>query len=272
MRAWIGLALTALLWPGSSARAQDLGGRYVYQSPAGPVVLVLEQAGKRVSGRLEGADGSVSAIQAQIDETGRAVGTITLTTGTAWSSAGPMGGQLHVVFAELDANGRPLTQSGWSLLFERVGGAFAQGGEAPAMPGAAGGNQGQATGKAGNSPLLRQWRAHLSGKRVTYIDSYNSGLSGGYSDRWDAYICSDGTLFFKRNSMVTVDVPGAYGYSGGNRGTPGRWQLVEQMGQVFIQYQLADGTSDYAVLGFQNGATYVDGKRVYVTNENPYCR
>ncbi|HEY8469950.1 MAG TPA: hypothetical protein VIL18_09925 [Longimicrobiales bacterium] len=44
------------------------------------------------------------------------------------------------------------------------------------------------------------------------------------------------------------------------------------MGRVFIRHQVADGTADYAALGFQNGATYVDGKRVYVTNEKPYSR
>jgi len=272
MRAWIGLVLTALLWPAWPAQAQNLSGRYVHQSPAGPVGLVLEQAGNRVTGRLEGADGNVGAIQAQVDESGRAVGTVTISAGTAWFSAGFIGGQLHVAIAEFGANGQPDIANGWSLIFDRTGGAGAQGGAAPAMPGAVPGNQGGMPGMTQDSPLLREWRAHLGGKRVTYIDSYNGGLGGGYSDRWDAYICSDGTLFFKRNSMVNVDVGGAYGYSADNRGMPGRWQLVEQMGQVFIQYQLADGTSDYATLGFQNGATYVDGQRVYVTNENPYCR
>ena len=272
MRATIGLVLTALLWPASPAEAQNMTGRYVHQSPAGPVGLVLEQAGNRVTGQMEGADGNVGVIQAQIDESGRAAGTITIYAGTAWFSAGFIGGQLHVAIAEFGANGQPDIANGWSLTFERVGGAGAQGGAATAMPGVAAAGQGGAAGRAGDSPLVREWRAHLSGKRVTYIDSYNSGLSGGYSQRWDAFLCSDGTLFFQRNSSVSVDVGGAYGYSGGNRATPGRWQLVEQMGQVFIQYQLADGTSDYAVLGFQNGATYVDGQRVYVTNENPYCR
>src|SRR5690606_20886038 len=156
-----------------------------------------------------------------------------------------------------------------------AGGATGQAGAAPAMPGVAPGNQGGMPGAKQDSPLLREWRAHLSGKRVTYMDSYSSsnvGGYGGYSMRWDAYICSGGTRFHKSNSMVNADVGGVAGYSAGNRGTPGRWTLVEQMGQVIIQYQLADGTSDYAVLSFQDGKTYVDGERVYVTNENPHCR
>ena len=274
MRAWIGLVLTAVLWPASPAQAQDLTGRYVFQSPAGPVVLVLEQAANRVTGRLEGADGNVLALQGQIDEAGRAVGTITVNGGTGWFAAGIVNGQLLMAVAEFDANGQPDMENGWSLTFERVGGAGGQGGAMPAMPGAAPANQGKAPGVTEDSPLLRQWRAHLSGKRVTYMDSYSSssaGSYGGYSFRWDAYICSDGTLFFKSSSMVNADA-GAFGFTADRRGTPGRWKLVEQMGQVIIQYQLADGTSEYAVLSFQDGKTYVDGKRVYVTNENPHCR
>lgn len=279
MRAWMGLVLSALLWPASPAQAQDLTGRYVFQSPAGPVVLVLEQVANRVTGRMEGADGSVFGLQGQIDEAGRAIGTISVNGGTGWFAAGLVNGQLLMAVAEFDENGQPDMENGWSLTFERAGGAGGQGGAAPAMPGAAPampgaapGGQGGMPGARQDSPLLREWRAHLSGKRVTYTDSYNSGGYGGYSMRWDAYICSDGTLFYKSNSMVNADVGGVGGYSAGNRGTPGRWTLVEQMGQVIIQYQLADGTSDYAVLSFQDGKTYVDGQRVYVTNENPYCR
>ena len=273
-RAWIGLALAAVLWPGAPAKAQELAGRYVYQGPAGQVVLVLEQEANRVTGRMEGADGNVFTLQGEIDEAGRAVGTISVNGGTGWFAAGLVNGQLIMAVAEFDENGEPDLENGWSLAFERAGVAGGQG-AAAALSGAAPGNQVQVPGMAEESPLVRQWRAHLSGKRVTYMSSYNSGgygSYGGYSERWDAYLCSDGTLFFKQNSMVNADVGGAFGFGAGNRGVPGRWKLVEQLGQVFIQYQLADGTSDYAALGFQNGATYVDGKRVYVTNENPYCR
>src|SRR5690606_13331779 len=195
MRAWMGLVLSALLWPASPAQAQDLTGRYVFQSPAGPVVLVLEQVANRVTGRMEGADGNVFGLQGQIDEAGRAIGTISVNGGTGWFAAGLVNGQLLMAVAEFDENGQPDMENGWSLTFERAGGAGGQGGAAPAMPGAAPampgaapGGQGGMPGARQDSPLLREWRAHLSGKRVTYTDSYNSGGYGGYSMRWDAYI------------------------------------------------------------------------------------
>jgi len=274
VRAWIGLALAAALRPGAPAQAQELAGRYVYQGPAGQVVLVLEQAANRVTGRMEGADGNVFTLQGEMDAAGRAVGTISVNGGTGWFAAGLVNGQLIMAVAEFDENGEPDLENSWSLVFQRASVAGGQG-AAAAVPGAAPGNQVQVPGMAEESPLILQWRAHLSGKRVTFMSSYNSGgygSYGGFSERWDAYLCSDGTLYFQQNSMVNADVGGAFGFRGGNRATPGRWKLVEQFGQVFIQYQLADGTSDYAALAFQNGATYVDGKRVYVTNENPYCR
>ena len=140
------------------------------------------------------------------------------------------------------------------------------------QPGAAMGGQ---PGLAEDTPLIRQWRQHLHGKRLSYRDSYYSNDArgyGGYSMKWDAYLCSDGTFVYQHGSDVTGDVGGVGGYSFGRGATRGTWRLVEQMGQVYIVYQMADGTSDYGALRFENGATYLDRERVYVTEENPYCR
>lgn len=286
MRTWIGALLIAAL-PGV-AGAQSLGGEYVFQSPNGPVRLVLEQgAGNVVTGVLRGADGSELRLQGELDAVGRVIGTISVGGGTGWFAAGIVNGQLLMAVAEIDpATGQPDMENGWSLTFERVGGMGQGGGAAGGAMGigqgaAMGGSMGQGAtmggqpGLAEDSPLIREWRQHLSGRKVSFRESYSSfdvRGAGGYAMRWDAYLCTDGTLVFDRSSHVGVDAGGVFGYSGGAGMTTGTWKLVEQMGQVYIVYQMSDGTSDYARLQYQNGATYLEGERVYVTNENPYCR
>src|SRR5690606_5426180 len=87
MRTWIGALLIAAL-PGI-AGAQSLGGEYVFQSPNGPVRLVLEQgAGNVVTGVLRGADGSELRLQGELDAVGRVIGTISVGGGTGWFAAG----------------------------------------------------------------------------------------------------------------------------------------------------------------------------------------
>lgn len=284
MRVWIGALWIAAL-PGIAA-AQSLSGEYVFQSPNGPVTLVLEQsAGNRVAGVMRGADGSLLQLQGELDSQGRAIGTITVGGGTGWFAAGIVEGKLLMAVAEIDpSTGQPDMENGWSLTFERVGGVSPHGSAAGGVmgPGAAqggvwgqGATQGGQPGEAEDTPLIREWRRHLSGRRVSFRDSYSSydiRGGGGYAMRWDAYLCSDGTLVFDRSSHVGADAGSVSGYSGAVGKTTGTWQLIEQMGQVYIVYQMSDGTSDHARLQYQNGATYLEGERVYVANENPYCR
>lgn len=279
MRAWI-VALCIAVLPGI-AEAQSLSGEYVFQSPNGPVTLVLEQgAGNLVTGLLRGADGSQMQLRGELDSAGRVIGSISVGGGTGWFAAGIVDGRLLMAVAEIDpSTGQPDMENGWSLTFERVGGMGMGGGAAGgamgmgqgAAPGAAMGGQ---PGVAEDTPLIRQWRQHLTGKRLSYRDSYYSNDirgSGGYSMKWDAFLCGDGTFVFQQGSDITVDV-GTAGRSSFNRGgSSGTWRLVEQMGQVYIVYQMTDGTSDYGALRFENGATYLDRDRVYVTEENPYC-
>src|SRR5690625_4783255 len=121
MRAWVG-ALWIVALPGI-AGAQSLGGEYVFQSPSGPVMLVLEEAaGSRVTGVMHGADGSELHLQGELDSVGRVIGTISVGGGTGWFAAGIVDGRLLLAVAEVDpSTGQPDMENGWSLTFERVG-------------------------------------------------------------------------------------------------------------------------------------------------------
>lgn len=129
------------------------------------------------------------------------------------------------------------------------------------------------------SPAAQAWIQKLRGKRVTYMSSYTSRgtagddgyiSGGGYSDRFDAFLCSDGRFLYRTKSRTTID-DGAFGSSASQGGLTGRWRIVTQGDQAAIEYRTTDGQQDYVRLGFQDGKTYWDGKRVFVTSENDVC-
>ncbi|HSJ64812.1 MAG TPA: hypothetical protein VK922_13035 [Gemmatimonadaceae bacterium] len=129
------------------------------------------------------------------------------------------------------------------------------------------------------SPAAQAWMQKLRGKRITHMSSYSSRSTmgddgnisgGGYSDRFDAYLCSDGRFLYRTKSRTTVDA-GAFGYGASQGDLTGRWRIVTQGNQAAIEYRTSDGQQDYVMLGFQDGKTFWDGKRVFVTNENDVC-
>ena len=262
------LSLTSLLGVLLSAEpvsAQTFAGRYAFQSPQGPVALTLEQSGSQVAGVLDGANGMAGNIRSSIDD-GRAIGTIDLGQATGWIAMGFQGATLIAIIAEIDpSTGQPDLDNGYRLDFTRTG--AASGGSSAQAPVA------EADAGSSNTPLVQQWLGHLRGKKLTYMDSYSSsdaGGSGGYSERWDAYLCSDGRFQYRSRSRMNIDA-GAYGSSSGNNSFSGRWRVVEAQGQAVLQYQRDDGRVDWATLSLRGGSTYLDDMRVFVTNENDVC-
>ncbi|MCH7876358.1 MAG: hypothetical protein IH965_13810 [Gemmatimonadetes bacterium] len=136
----------------------------------------------------------------------------------------------------------------------------------PAQPSAG------ATPQAGQlSAQGQEWAARLAGKRLTQMESYSSGSSGGYSNKqvWD--LCRDGRFFFYGESMVSVDVGGAFGAAGGPERGGGQWRIIEQGGLVGIELRWLGGRVSQHTLDYQNGQTYADGTRVFVTDANSSC-
>ena len=113
--------------------------------------------------------------------------------------------------------------------------------------------------------LGNQWVQHLAGKKVTYMDRYSSGTAGGYTMRTDVYLCSSGEFLYKDQSSVSVDVGGAFGNAGGNSSNTGHWRIITQGQLSGIELRYNDGRVEQHRLQYQNGATYADGTRVYVT-------
>jgi hypothetical protein len=267
------------LVPGT-ALSQSLTGQWVFQGPSGLVRLSLQQEGAAVSGTMVGADGTTFAVRGTI-EAGRATGRVQVAGGAGWFAAGLVGERLKMVVAEIDpTTGQPDLTSGWELDFARaeIAGSPTAAPDVSAAanaPPAPGGQVGRDPPQREDSPLVREWLGHLRGRKLSYRDSYNSSDArgfGGYSFRWDAYLCSDGTFFFQERSRTTIDTGGATA-SGGAGGTArGVWRIAEANGQVVLQYRMEGGEGEYGVLRYDNGATYLGQNRIFVTNENTHCR
>jgi hypothetical protein len=238
--------------------AQDLSGTFQYQSPQGSVGLVLQQTGAQVEGTLTGVDGQVSRLQGDFDGA-RAIGTISMGEATGWFAAGILGEGLTLIIAELDpASGEPNLAESWRLDFTRTG---------PA---------GDRTGATDSgSPLVQQWMHHLRGKKVTFTESYHSPGAGGFSNRWEAYLCSDMRFFFRSSGNVNADVGNVWGQSRDRNSFQGTWRIIEQGGQAILQYQRSElaGTDqgEWVALSLRNGQTFFDNSRVFVTSDNDAC-
>lgn len=273
------LVLASTLAPGT-AWAQGLAGSYLHQAQQGQIRLVLEHAGNQVTGTMTGVDGSVSRLRGEFDGQ-KAVGTISTADASGWFAAGFYEGKLTLLVAEVDPVTRqPNLDDGWRLDFTRAA-AEPQPGATP--PGATPTPQRQpgqpSAAQTGVTPLVQQWMQHLSGKKVTFMESYYSNDvrgSGGYSNRWDAYLCTDGTFHYRRGGSVSVDVGGGFGSARGNNAFSGRWRIIEQNGQAILQYQreeqLGTDEGEWVALGFRDGNVYFDSSKVFVTSENDVCR
>jgi hypothetical protein len=273
------LALTALSDP---ARAQNLSGSYVHQAQQGQIRLVLEHTGNQVTGTMTGIEGSVSRLRGEFDGQ-KAVGTISTEDASGWFAAGFFEDRVTLLIAEIDpVTGQPNLDDGWRLDFTRAAGAAPPAGPAAGplrAPQRSPAQQGAGAPQPAVTPLVQQWTQHLSGKKVTFMESYYSsdaGGSGGFSNQWDAYLCSDGTFHFRRSGGVSVDAGGGSGNARSNNAFSGRWRIIEQNGQAIVQYQreeqLGTDEGEWVALGFRDGNVYFDSSMVFVTNENDRCR
>lgn len=253
------LIAVALVIPGG-ARAQDLSGTYVYETPQGRIGLVLRHERASVTGTMTGVDGQVSRLEGRFDGR-RAIGSISASGQTGWFAAGLVQRGLTLLVAEVDpATGEPDLENGWRLDFTAVAGDPSPGPVASG-PAARPGSPTAAT------PLVQQWIGRLRGKKLTYTESYTSNdMAGGYSSRWEAFLCSDMSFHFRSSSV---------GLGGAGEAFSGTWRVVEHGGQAVLQYQRSElaGTDQgvAVVLSERNGQTFFDGSRVYVTADNDVC-
>ncbi|REL38395.1 hypothetical protein DYD21_00100 [Rhodohalobacter sp. SW132] len=113
----------------------------------------------------------------------------------------------------------------------------------------------------------RYWKGRLSGKRISN-SSGSYGQQGGWHERNEFHLCSDGSVHGSSSSGVSVDVGSAYGGSHGGSGTMrGRWRIRSFAGYPAIEAMFTDGTVNRVVLAEQNGNIFLNSERWFVTND-----
>ena len=142
-------------------------------------------------------------------------------------------------------------------------------------------SEGTANGAA--SDEAREWADWLQGCRLSYFDSYDSGYGGGgYSDEAVMDLCPGYFTASARSETIfnTPDLSGSDVYrSSGGRGN-GRWDVVEDGGNLVLRLLFRDGGIRSFVLGYEDGKTYLDGERWLrtcnpsdsVAEARPQCR
>jgi hypothetical protein len=124
--------------------------------------------------------------------------------------------------------------------------------------------------KPSTGPVVEQWRRKLSGSKLTYLSSYTSGSSGGYSAQTVIHLCPAGTFSMERSSSVSVDVPGASGSSSGQDGGRGIWTVVAQAGNPVLELHFENGSAQQYALTTPQNTLHLNGTRYFQTND-PAC-
>ena len=273
---------------GSVAGAAD---PYVGTFSDGNVLLELEGAGGRYQGRVH-VGGAVYPVQAQ-GGLGGIRGLIQAPDGAYQLSAQAQGGGLIVVSGgmryDLIRQSAPVGAQGYAAggppaptgpqVGARPGGTGRPGAPEAGRPGARpdasrigiGGASRTSTGRelapgfTEDHPMVAEWIAFLSGKKLTTMSSYSSGSAGGYSARTDVYLCSDRSYAVRDESSVSVDVGGAFGSSGGIGASEGNWYVITNGQVVGLVLEDAAGQALEVRMDYQGQQTFANGERVYVT-------
>lgn len=133
-----------------------------------------------------------------------------------------------------------------------------------------------APGFTSDHPGLAPWYQHLTGKRLTQMDSYYSSggsvggysTGGGYSSQSVVHLCSDKTFFAAQQSSTSVDSGGGFGSGQGGGQYKGTWMLITN-GQVVGLILMSDvGGRSELTMEFNQGQTFANGVRTFVTEDS----
>lgn len=116
-------------------------------------------------------------------------------------------------------------------------------------------------------PVVEQWKNSLTGMRLTYMHTYSSGTSGGFSDKIVIDLCPNGTFSYSSSHNLSVDTGGAFGYNHGRDGGAGGWDIISMNGQPALQLSFHDGNIQQHMISLQGESFYLDNRRYFRTND-----
>jgi len=118
-----------------------------------------------------------------------------------------------------------------------------------------------------SSPLAQQWTEFLAGQRLAYLHNFESGSVSSSVDR-KIYLCSSGQFYFTEESLVT----GGGGYDPTQTEDSGQWQVLTEGESAGLELRWSSGDTSAHLMESQNGETYIDRERWFVTDDNNFCQ
>jgi hypothetical protein len=117
------------------------------------------------------------------------------------------------------------------------------------------------------------WSNILTGQALNYFSSYNSGGGGGgMSSHRVLHLCPNGRFAYSGDSLVTMNVPGASGSSGGRDGFRGSWSLESPTQTTAVLVLNVEGGQQLRwQLRYEGEKTFLNGKR-WLREPSKVCR
>ncbi len=129
--------------------------------------------------------------------------------------------------------------------------------------------------------IKNEWETWLANTRVQYLNSnyspsYTSGGISAYSESKEKIdLCAAGYFIHYSFSMVSAGNAGMNGYSGGQNGGQGNWEIqVGAGGTPSLILKFNDGTIREYELSYEDKKLYLNGRRYFRTktgDESPAC-
>ncbi|MGH7312063.1 MAG: hypothetical protein ACREJV_02740 [Candidatus Rokuibacteriota bacterium] len=111
--------------------------------------------------------------------------------------------------------------------------------------------------------LGQVWSNLLTGHALQYFSSYGSGgAGGGMAERRILHLCPDGRFGYSGDSLITMNVPGAGGSSGGRDGFRGRWSVESPTRSTAVLVLTVEGGRQLRwQLRYDGEKTFLNGQR-----------
>jgi hypothetical protein len=119
----------------------------------------------------------------------------------------------------------------------------------------------------------QDWATLLGGQALHYFSSYNSGGgAGGTAAHRILHLCANGRFAYGGDSLVTMNVPGASGSSGGRDSFEGRWSLESPTRTTAVLVLDVDGGRQLRwEVRYDGTKTFLNGRR-WLREPSKACR
>lgn len=122
--------------------------------------------------------------------------------------------------------------------------------------------------KPQKSSAAEHWNTLIKGRQLLYMKT-----EGGFSDKWNYDLCSDGTFYYNSNSSGMSGGASVLSYASQDRNA-GTWRVSSMGNKVYLSLYKSDGSvsqMEITASGQSKGQLLLNGKRHFIT-DNESCR